>query len=160
MQDLTWKAFRDRLGKERDRFVAASPPISEMVEAIHPEVLLDWFGEMNDDTRANVRAAVSKYVTTKKWPTDLSPKERASIILRLEWAMRQANCLMCCPGIGQPSMDIPEEHVLSWFLLSSWECAGFSQIMIGMDMSFHSLQGVLSGKYDDASDTEEVEPTE
>jgi len=160
MQDLTWKTFRDRLGKERDRVSAANPPISELVSAIHPEELSEWFIDANDETRTRVREAVAKYIATKKWPTNLTPTEQAFVTLRLDWATSLANILMICPGMRQPSMDTPEEHVMSWFLLNSWECAGTAQTQVGLAMAFESLESVLACKYsDDGEKVAAEEPT-
>ena len=144
MQDLTWKYFRDRLVKERDRLATPIPAIAKLVAKVHPELLPQWFVEQNDDTRTRVREAVAKFVATKKWPTNLTTVEQAFVIMRLDWGASQADALMTLPGLPPPSMDTPEEHVMSWFLLNSWERAGAEQTKVGLVLSFECLEALLA----------------
>jgi hypothetical protein len=111
---------------------------------------MDWFSDANEETRKGVRAAVNHFLIEEEWPP-LSQKEQTFVLLRLDWAVWLANSMMACPGLAAPSMDVPEEFLMRWFLMGSWECAGMAQAMIGLDIAAQSLQGCLaeSGDFDD-----------
>ena len=125
--------------------------MADLVQKVHPEEVMDWFSETNDDTRKAVRLAVNHFLAKGVWP-NMSQKARAFVLLRLEWGMWMANSMMVCPGLSAPSLDVPEEHVLRWFLLNSWECAGMAQAMIGLDIAAQSLQSCLAspGEFEEA----------
>ena len=154
VEEPSWIGLRDRLLKERDRFLQTAPSLRDLVQEVHPEELFDWFSDADIATQEGIVAAVTAFLRDDEWP-DLSPNEQAFLLLRLEWAVGMANSMTGCPGMHAPSMDMPEEHILRWFLIEAWDCAGMVQALVGLDLAAQNLQDWLSRPDDPENDDDD-----
>jgi len=147
VDEPTWISLRDTLLSERDSFLTSAPSLAELSSQVHPQALFDWFSDLHEDTQPGLTKAVAYFVEHKKWPA-LTRNEQAFMLLRLEWAVSLANGISACKGILDPSLDIPEEHMLEWLLIPSWDETGMAQTQVGLDLAAECLDACLAADDD------------
>ena len=141
---MTWLEVGELLRGEGDRFLKTPgvPDLSALTDEVArlPEVLLD----LEQQTFGAVDEAARHFARTRQWPV-LTTDQRTMLVFRLEYAA--SLCLLLgnpLPEyqtvIPEPSLDVPEEHLIEWALIHAWDAAGFQGI-------HDTLDRALSGRH-------------
>ena len=147
---MTWDEISQLLDAELEDLQIGAPDLAQLAHRLDlvPDMLLD----LEHHTNAALDAAVLEFAATRKWPP-LSPTEQTMLVFRLEYAASLSSLFGHQPyafrGVmPQPSLDVPEEHILEWLLTYAWQIDGFPALH---DTCARLLRGVQPATTGDKS---------
>jgi hypothetical protein len=127
---MTWREISFLIDAQLNVQQQGVPNLHEL--AYRKELLAETLLTFECSEAEVVDAAVLQFCATRKWPS-LSAIAQAMLVLRLEFAAGLCALFDSQPDsdqrvVPEPSLDIPEEHVLAWLLINAWHTEGFPRL--------------------------------